>query len=147
MKAKRIVMAVAMLVLVLAIACALVACDSGDKNQLYSVHLMPNEPTLGEVDGEGDYKKGESVTIHAIANEGCVFDGWYENDKLISTLENYTFNVNDDIKYTAIFSKQQYSVTLECELNHGTVQGSGKYDYGNSATIIAAPNTGYSFVG
>ena len=49
---------------------------------------------------------GSNVTLTAISNSNCTFDGWYMGDTCVSTDEKWTFafNENEDITYVARFN-------------------------------------------
>lgn len=155
MKAKRIVMAVAVLVLVIAMACALVSCDlfgggsggggSDDKDTTYEVTLE-YDSSEGSVSGGGIFKKGDSVTIIATANEGYSFVGWYDGETKVSDQAEWTFSMGEKaISYTAKFSVNSYTVNLDCDLLKGNVTGGGEYLYGSKVTISAKDKVGYIF--
>lgn len=144
MKTKRIIIAVFVLILTLAMACALVACDDNKHTLL----LETNNDSYGKVQGGGEYKEGDSVTIIAAANEGYSFSGWYYGEKLLSIDTTYTFTMgNMDIKYSARFTINSYKVVLNCDATQGEFTGSGEYKYDSRVTIKANAYTGYSFVG
>jgi hypothetical protein len=44
---------------------------------------------------------GSNVTVVALTDEGCTFEGWYENDVLVSSDAEYTYLATDDIKTLA----------------------------------------------
>jgi hypothetical protein len=44
---------------------------------------------------------GSNVTVVALTDEGCTFEGWYENDLLVSSDAEYTYLATDDIKTLA----------------------------------------------
>ena len=52
---------------------------------------------------DGFYKTmvGSNVTVVALTDEGCTFEGWYENDVLVSSDAEYTYLATDDIKTLA----------------------------------------------
>lgn len=59
----------------------------------------------GNVFGTGNYAKGDSVELTAIADSGYQFEGWYQNDILIDTHSNYIFTAVANQSLTARFSK------------------------------------------
>lgn len=50
----------------------------------YSIALTAN--TGGSVQGAGRYPRGTTTTIHAIPDEGYIFDGWYENGRKLDAV-------------------------------------------------------------
>ena len=58
-----------------------------------------------------------------------------------------TLTVTQDTAFTAYFAANQYTITVvSANPTMGSVSGSGTYNYGNSVTISATPNSGYHFV-
>lgn len=56
------------------------------------VKATTNNEYAGRVEGAGAYETGETVVLKAIVNnDKASFDGWYENDKKISTEPEWTF--------------------------------------------------------
>ena len=54
-----------------------------------------------------DVRIGESVTLTATADEGYIFDGWYDGDtKVCDTAEFAVENVTEDKTYTAKFTEK-----------------------------------------
>jgi hypothetical protein len=97
----------------------------------------------GSVQGGGAYLENSSVTITAVPAEGYKFVMW--NDSV--TTNPRTFTLNRDTVFTAYFAEiAQYTVeATSADLAQGTVQGSGSYYEGSTATITAVPNEGYTF--
>ncbi|MDD7316879.1 MAG: DUF6273 domain-containing protein [Bacillales bacterium] len=111
--------------------------------------VLSEDETMGSVTGGGIKNSGDTVTITAIPNKGYSFAGWYSNSTLVSTDPSYSFMMPfEDVSYTAKFSINSYSLTLN-NLNPdlGSVTGGGDYSYGSSVTIIATPNTEVRFIG
>lgn len=79
--------------------------------QTVSVEFEPIPVTVqaiaksgGNVSGGGVYKYGDTVKLEAIAKDGYIFDGWYENDKKISEAGTiYSFTATDDCILEARF--------------------------------------------
>ena len=114
----------------------------------WTVTLNVNDPTMGTVDGDGTYMEGVTVSISAYHNSGYVFDGWYQNGVLVTTLSPYSFEIYNDEEYEAHFSVagQTYDVTLYSDdPNMGNVVGDGTYNAGTDVEIEAIPNGGYVF--
>ena len=112
----------------------------------YTVTLTANPIEGGTVTGAGTYDYGTSVTIAATANVGYSFNNWTEDSEMVSTDESYTFTITDDHDFIANFTLNTYDVTVAANpIEGGTVTGEGTYDYGNSVTIAATANVGYTF--
>lgn len=116
----------------------------------YSITVIPIPTAGGTVTGGGIYQQGQSCTISATANTGYTFVGWTENDIVVSTNANYTFTVNSDRTLVAYFSAQApntYTISVSSNpSNGGTLTGGGAYQQGQSCTVSATANTGYTFV-
>lgn len=59
----------------------------------YILTTSCNNEEGGSVTGSGTYKYEQSVTVVANLNEGYTFDGWYSNNKKVSSNLEYTFNM------------------------------------------------------
>ncbi len=95
--------------------------------------------------GTGSYTAlGDSTAeVTATANYGYHFDHWSYG----STANPDTLLLSSDVTITAIFAKNQYSVTGTANDNtKGTVTGSATVDYLDSVTLTATANYGYHFL-
>ena len=113
-------------------------------NITYSITLTCN-PEHGTVSGDGVYQVGETATLTATPKDGYEFVRWSDG----STANPRTLTVTADLTLTAEFAKiniPTYTVTLTCNLEHGTVSGGGVYQVGETATLTATPKDGYEFV-
>lgn len=92
---------------------------------------------------------GESITLEASAKDGYQFDGWMENNIIVSQDSKMQLNhVTDSRNFTAMFSQNRYSVFLACSpANTGTLSGQGTYQKGSDVMIKASPAKGYRFMG
>ena len=102
----------------------------------------------GTVTGAGGYNYGETCTLTATANAGYNFQRWTRNGTLVSTDSIYTFTVTDSAIYIAHFDAlpQNYTITVSANpTNGGTVTGGGTYQEGQTCTVHATANQGYSF--
>ena len=59
----------------------------------------------GTVSGGGTFGYQEYVNAVAVPNSGYIFDGWYEGDEKISSVEDYGFQTIRSIDLTAKFKK------------------------------------------
>lgn len=127
---------------------------TGDRNlearfspQTYSItaHADPSEG--GVVTGDGSYHYGETCTLTATANTGYTFVNWTKDGTQVSTNPSYSFTVNETADYVAHFSVNTYTVSVSANpSNGGTVTGGGTYNYGQSCSVHATANTGYTFI-
>ena len=100
----------------------------------------------GTTTGAGTYQQGQSCTLTATAASGFVFQKWTKNGSQVSTNATYTFTVTESASYIAHFDQQSYNISLSASpSNGGTVSGGGVHYYGQSCTVHAAANSGYTF--
>lgn len=92
---------------------------------------------------------GESITLEASAKDGYQFDGWMENNMIVSKDNKMQLNhVTDSRSFTAMFSQNKFSLSLTCSpANTGTLSGQGTYQKGSDVKIKAVPGQGYRFAG
>ena len=138
------------LLLLVTVACmGFVGC--GDT--IYTIEAKANRDYMGVVTGGGKYVAGAQVELAAWPESGYYFIRWndgYRSDKR-------TVTAGSDITYWALFSDDRYDsnpydpsamFTLSVTSNNtswGMVTGGGRYAMGESVTISATPNAGYSF--
>jgi hypothetical protein len=68
-------------------------------------YTVLTEPEAGgNVSGEMMYVCGAVITIKATPNAGYKFDGWFANDKLISTQLQDDINIESEYQLKAKFS-------------------------------------------
>lgn len=112
------------------------------------ITINVNDSNAGTATESRTVKYGESMALEAVAKEGYRFDGWMENGTTVSTESRWQLNnITGSRNLTAMFSKNKYSVTLNCwPASTGTATGQGTYDVGSDIKITAAPISGYRFV-
>ena len=114
----------------------------------YTITVSANPTNGGTVTGGGTYQQGQSCTVSATANNGFTFTNWTENGNVVSTQANYTFTVTGNRTLVANFQAQPQSYTITVSANPtngGTVTGGGTYQQGQSCTVTATANMGYTF--
>lgn len=115
--------------------------------QSYVITAIANPAEGGSVTGSGGYNYGENCTLTATANMGYTFQNWTKNGVQVSNSPTYSFTVTESATYIANFTAQSYTITVSATPNDGgTVSGGGSYTYGQSCTVHATANTGYSFI-
>ena len=120
----------------------------GGGTQTYNINVSANPTNGGTVTGGGTYNQGQSCTVTATANAGFTFTNWTENGSVVSTQASYTFTVNGNRTLVANFQAQPQSYTITVSANPtngGSVTGGGTYNQGQSCTVTATANSGYSF--
>ena len=112
----------------------------------YTITVVSNDPTMGNVDGGGEYQINASIEISATPYEGYRFDGWSDGD----IINPRSIIVTEDASYMALFSEipaPTYMVTVYYDESQGLILGANTiYPAGATATIVAIPADGYVFV-
>jgi hypothetical protein len=114
-------------------------------NQIIAVAYPSNS---GTVTGSGTYAPGQICFLTAIPNSGYSFIHWRKNGEIVSTNSTYNFTVIESGSYVAIFRETQ-TFTVLASINPsegGNVTGAGFYNQGQTCTLTAIPNEGYTFV-
>ncbi len=112
----------------------------------YSIAVSADPTEGGTVNGAGTYNHGTTCTLTATANAGYTFSNWTKNGTVVSSSPSYSFTVLENATYVAHFTLNMYMITVSADpTSGGTVAGGGAYFYGDNCTVLATPNTGYSF--
>jgi hypothetical protein len=112
----------------------------------YTISASANPTAGGSVSGGGTYNHGSTCTLTATANIGYTFTNWTKNGLVVSTSASYSFTVTSSGTYVANFSQNTYTISASASPTAGgTVSGGGTYNYGNTCTLTATANTGYTF--
>lgn len=113
----------------------------------YDLTLSVHPEQGGSVNGAGEYYHGENATVTAVAADFYDFSHWSENGIIVSTDEEYTFDVFSDMHLDAHFDIHTYIINATAmPTNGGNVDGVGEYDHGAMVTLTAIPASGYEFV-
>ena len=97
---------------------------------------------MGTTAGGGSYKYGTEVQISATPNYGYKFTKWADG----STANPRTVTVTGAKTYVAVFEQSEFGVTVVATpAAGGSASGGGTYKYLSTATVSAAPATGYRF--
>ena len=93
----------------------------------------------------GEYDEGTTVSVSAQPETGYEFVGWSDG----SSQNPRTISVSENLNLTALFGKQQFSVSINTQ-GEGTVAtsgatGQGSFEYGSSARFEAVPAAGWYF--
>lgn len=114
----------------------------------YTVTVVINDESMGEVIGAGSYKEGETVELAAapVANHRIV--DWKKGEEVLSTSLTCSFEVTEDVTINVTFEKiPQYTVTtIASPAGKGSITGGGLYNEGTNVTLTATAHTGYTFV-
>jgi len=130
-------------------------CDMG----AYEYASYPEVFTLtAGVEGSGsvakdpdqtEYQFGEIVSLTASADPGWSFSGW--SGDAAGTTNPLTISILDDTSITANFTQNEYTLNVSVDpIDSGSVSvdpPAVTYHYGDSVTLTASPNTGWTFTG
>ncbi|MBQ9118082.1 MAG: InlB B-repeat-containing protein [Clostridia bacterium] len=151
-------------ILTLLTALCLVACgetpedgDEGGGEKSYTVSITQNIAEAGSTMGAGTYTEDTSVTLTATTNVGYTFLGWYDGEELVSSSSEYVFVLSKDVSWEAKWELNEYTISVQGKVldDNGSVEqagtvaisGTGIYTHGESVTVTATTNVGYTFLG
>ncbi len=104
----------------------------------YSISLKSENTYLNSTNGSGNYEYNSSVTITTADALGCDFVGWYDEEELLSTEKEYTFNMPaTDVTYTAKWKAKDEMANFEFKSSDTTCVITGVKD---NATNLVIPN-------
>lgn len=111
------------------------------------VKINVNNKDGGTVSGGGSVSYGGSIAVKASPANGYKFNGWQENNNIISTDQTFQLSsVTTDRNLTAVFKPKTRTIAITRNpQNGGTVGGAGQYNEGSSIQITATPASGYTF--
>lgn len=113
-----------------------------DFNQYY-LTVQADTSMHGSCNGGGSYNYLSEHTIRANANYGYHFTQWNDGD----TNNPRVITLTQDTVFTALFAKNQYSLTVSSnDANLGSVVGGGTYEYLDTIAISATAVEHYHFV-
>jgi len=116
--------------------------------QTYTINVSANPSNAGNVSGGGTYNEGTYCSVMATPANGYEFVNWTEGGNVVSTSASYTFMVTGNRTLVANFQEQivYYSIRVSANpIVAGTVTGGGSYPQGESCTVSATANEGFSF--
>jgi uncharacterized repeat protein (TIGR02543 family) len=99
----------------------------------------------GSTVGAGTFTYGTSASIAAVPDTGYHFVNWTGSSVTEAGSSSTTVTMTADRNVTANFAIDTFALTMTAGAG-GSTAGSGIYAYGTSASIAAAPATGYHFV-
>jgi uncharacterized repeat protein (TIGR02543 family) len=113
----------------------------------YTVATSASPGEGGTTGGDGTFNSGASVTVFANAGAGYSFVNWTENGGQVGSSPSYTFTINGNRTLVANFIRNTYTInTSASPVAGGTTSGGGTVNGGDSVTVQALGNPGYSFV-
>ena len=122
---------------------------SADTDDIERLVCAVNVTGSGTTTGAGSYVEGSQVTLVATPASGAQFNGWYENNVLVSSNSTLSFTITSDRTFEARFSALP-PVTISVgasPVGGGSVSGGGSVAAGANCTVVAVANNGYRFNG
>ena len=111
------------------------------------VNLEVSSAAAGSVDMPATTVAGESVTITATTNAGYTFIGWYKGDEKVADGLTYEFTMPaENVTYTAKWITCPVNLEVS-SADAGSVGMPATTVAGESVTITATTNLGYTFIG
>ena len=104
---------------------------------------LPYTITINATNGNVAYPQTtcDDMQLTATPYNGYHFVKWSDGN----TDNPRTIELTCDTTFTALFALNQYTISLLCDGNQGTVEGAGLFDYLAQVQISATPAYGYHF--
>ena len=103
------------------------------------VYITVDPEGAGEVTGAGDYEANTNANLTVTQNTGYEFDGWYENERLLSKDPVYTYILgNKDVYLTAKFNYREYAITYHLDGGKNDPANPAKYTIIDEITLKTA---------
>ena len=113
----------------------------------YVVYADVEPAEGGTVEGAGNYIEGTTCRLEARPTNGYSFVGWFEDGEEVSQQLVYSFVVESDHRFVALFKIEYYEVTAIADPESGgEVYGMGTFTYGQTADLKVVPNENYIFL-
>ncbi len=116
----------------------------------FTVAVSSNPSIGGTANGAGSFNDGATVTVTATPNALYNFDNWTENGVIVSGAgASYQFVLTGNRTLVANFSliiPTQFTAIVSADPNNGGLaSGGGLFDDGETITVTASPNSGFTF--
>ena len=123
-----------------------------DHNIVISFADADADAKRGIASGNGWYANGDTVTLKVTPSVGYIFSKWTQDkagNTSVGTESTYTFTLGADSpdEYYAWLDEVKYTVTCESVEGGAGKASEEQYVYGQIATVTAAANDNYEFVG
>ena len=119
--------------------------DDSDESAPKTYSLDVFSGSGGFATGSGSFLKGNLASISATPETGYYFLNWTGDGVLDSNASSTSLLIDSNRTVTANFSLMQYILSVEAQ-SGGSVTGGNTYDFGQTVTISATPDTGYYFL-
>ena len=129
-------------------------------SELNTIRTLPYPAEGGTTTGGGFYTYGKSATLKAVPAKNYYLEGWYRADEgdpnkmPVDSLCSSYGNANP-LAIFAYGNETYFAKFLPCpkltlktdNAKGGSVKGTGQYQPGKTATLVATPKKGYAFTG
>ena len=112
----------------------------------YDINLTASPVEGGTVSGGGSKEEGSSCTVVATPAEGMQFDGWFENNSLVSNNPSYTFTVDRARNLVAEFAEQGESGIQSATLNNSAWNSDRTVSGAAAVSMTAASELNGKFI-
>ena len=99
----------------------------------------------GTTTGDGSFAIDANATVTATSQPGFTFLNWTDNGIIVSANSSYTLAMNVNHSLVANFAATHTISTSALPLAGGTTTGDGVVNGGDSVTVVAIANGGYTF--
>ena len=117
------------------------------KVRTYTITVVSNDSSLGNVVGGGSYNYNAQATCYALPSTNCGFLYWADNKGTRYTANPLTITVTDDLTLTAVFSNGVTADTAIYATNGGEARMKGYDDNAEIVHFQAFAYSGYQFDG
>jgi hypothetical protein len=111
-----------------------------------TVTTLASPAMAGATSGDGEYVEGTEVVVTSTPNAGFAFLNWTDGGTVVSTSAEYRFTAEVNRELVANFVPTYTIETSASPTEGGTTGGGGTFVSGESVTVQASANDGYSFV-
>ncbi|MBR5872068.1 MAG: InlB B-repeat-containing protein, partial [Oscillospiraceae bacterium] len=119
----------------------------GNEIESFSVSVGKNND-FGYVTGGGNYVPGNFAKVTAYPISGSEFEGWFVNGELVSSDEEFRFEVSEDTYIEARFTETElYDIKFAVSGKGTVLNVNNSYSKGSEVQLSAIPKEGYVFVG
>lgn len=91
-------------------------------SQNVRINIVPNINDAGTTVTDQEYKPNSIATISAVPSQGYEFVGWYQENTLLSTEQNYNYQINtSDVTLEARFKLASFELNVSSNSEKGIV--------------------------
>lgn len=113
---------------------------------VYYVTVIAEPEEGGDPEADPIYEVGELARLKAKPNNGWSLVNWTQNGVVVSTVENFEFNVTGNRDLVATYAPGSRIDLAADPKTAGDVSGEGVFPDGNPVTVMATARPGYIFL-